>query len=260
MTNGTIAETIVNGVPIPSPGGGGGSTGLGRNADFSVNAAAVNGGYQDGSIVLRTGSRTNAAGGFTGGGTGNKSIFGAFGFSGLPIGSLASIAYRWTNAVGPGGPFFIPPGGPTVTTPYANFIVDFGPPVGLKVCIVLDDSLAAAITAAIGTYMNNGSNVLSYAWTGVMSILIVGQVPPAPGGVAPSVTVGPGFLENAYSWPAIVAANPGAVLRDAFTGDGGLPAGAVTPAVMLVSGDSGNLVKSGKRLELATVNGASVLV
>ena len=247
--------------PVFGSGGAGGGAGGGGglNSDFSVNSAGVNGGYQDGSIVLRTGSRTNAAGGYTGGGTGNKSISGVFGRSGLPIGSLTAISYRFTNATGPGGPFFIPPGGPTTLTPYCNFIVDFGPPAGLKVCIVLDDSLAAAITAAIGTYVNNGFNVLTYTWTAAMSILIVGQVPPAPGGVAPSVTVGPGFLENAYSWPAIVAANPGAVLRDAFTGDGGLPSGAVTPAIMLVSGDSLNVVKSGKRIEAFSVNGVSVL-
>jgi hypothetical protein len=235
-------------------GGGGGG--------FSVNSASVDAGYDDGSIVLRTGSRTNAAGSYNGGGTGNKSIAGVFGFNGLPIGSLKSLEYVWENVSGPGGPFFIPPGGPAVQTPYINLVVDFDPlgAGNLKIIVTNDDSLAGAITASIGTYVNNGSNVLTYGWDGLtQNVLIVGQVPPAPGGVPADVSVGASWLENSYDWQALVAANPTAVLVDAFTGDGGLPAGAITPAVMLVSGDSGNVTKSGKKIQSFKVNGSNVL-
>jgi len=243
------------------PSGGGGGLGL-NLVPLPVNTAAIDGGYADQSLVLRTGSNANPAGAFTGGGVGNKSILGVSGFSGLPIGSLTAISYTFTNVTGPGGPFFIPPGGPTVTTPYCNLIVDFDPlGVGdLRVLSLMDDSLAGAITAAIGTYLNNGSNVLTYAWTSAMDVLIVLAPPnPVPGGVVPNVSVGPSWPENSYSWAALVAANPTAILIDAFTGDGGLPAGAITPAVLLVSGDSANVVKSGKRVTALSVNGSSVI-
>lgn len=240
-------------------GGGGGGDAV---SNFSVNAAAVNGGYDDGSVVLRTGTATNPGGAFNGGGTGNKSIGGVFGFNGLPIGDLEAIEYVWENVDGPGGPFFIPPSGTSVQTPYINFLVDFDPlgAGNIKVCVMLDDSLNAAITAAIGSFVNNGSNVLTYGWDGLtQDILIVGQVPPAPGGVAANVSVGPSWLENSYTWQDIIAANPDAILVDAFSGDGGLPAAAVTPAIMVASGDSGNVVRSGKKISAFSVNGNSVL-
>ncbi len=245
-------------------GGGGGLFGeVGGSVDFSVNAAALNGGYDDGSVILRTGTRPNAAGAYNGGGTGNKAIGGVFGFNGLPIGDLEAIEYTWENVDGPGGPFFNPPGAMSVLTPYVNFVVDFDP-LGagdLKVCVALDDSLNAAITAAIGTFSNpGGDNILTYAWDGLtQDILIVGQVPPAPGGVPANVSVGASWLENSYTWQAIIAANPDAILVDAFTGDGGLPAGAVTPAIMVASGDSGNVVRSSKKISAFSVNGNSVL-
>lgn len=225
-----------------------------------VNTAAVDAGYQDGSLVLRTGSNANPAGAFTGGGIGNKSILGVSGFDGLPIGQLTSISYTWTNVTGPGGPFFNPPGGPSVQTPYVNLIVDFGGG-DLRVCPLLDDSLAAAVTAAIGTYSNPGGlNVLTFAWSSAQDVLIVNAPPnPVPGGVAPNVNVGATWFERTYRWADLVAANPAAVLRDVFTGDGGLPAGAVTPGVLLVSGDSANVTKSGKRIRAFEVNGQSVL-
>lgn len=224
-----------------------------------VNTAAVDAGYQDGSIVLRTGSNANPAGAFTGGGVGNKSILGVSGFDGLPIGQLLSIAYTWRNVVGPGGPFFIPPGAATATTPNLNLIVDFGGG-DLRVCPCCADSLTAAITAAVGTYLNNGANVLTYSWTNAKDVMIVNAPPnPVPGGVVPNVTVGPAWFQNTYRWSALVAANPLARLVDVFTGDGGLPAGAVTPGILLISGDSANVTKSGKRISAFSVNGSSVI-
>jgi hypothetical protein len=247
---------------LHAPDGGGGGLG-GALADFSVNSASVDGGYDDGSVVLRTGSPTNPAGAYTGGGTGNKSILGAFGFNGLPIGSLQTLQYVWENVVGPGGPFFIPPGGTSVETPYVNLVVDFNPGGGgdLRVLSLMDDSLNPAITAAIGTYINNGSNVLTYSWDGAtQDVLIVNAPPnPVPGGVVPNVTVGAQWPENSYSWAALIAANPGAVIVDAYTGDGGLPAGAITPGILLGSGDSVNVTKSGKKILSFDVNGSNVL-
>ena len=117
-------------------------------------------------------------------------------------------------------------------------------------------------------YSNNGSNVLTYSWNSSMNVCIVNSPPnPVPGGVAPSVTVGPLWLENSYSFAALVAANPlafhastpNAELVDDFPGDGGLPAGGIVTSMLLCSGDSANLIKSGKKITAFTVNGSSVL-
>ena len=65
----------------PSPASvGGGSIPL-----FSVNDAAVDYGYADRSVVMRTGSRSNPAGAYTGNGIGNKAILGVFGFDQTPL-------------------------------------------------------------------------------------------------------------------------------------------------------------------------------
>lgn len=93
------------------------------------------------------------------------------------------------------------------------------------------------ITSAIGTY-SNAAHTLTYAWTSAQAVLIVGSTPPAPGGVLPSVSVGGLWAENAYDMAALVAANPHAKIVDAYTGDGGLPAGARVSGVLLCAGDS----------------------
>jgi hypothetical protein len=38
-----------------------------------------------------------------------------------------------------------------------------------------------------------------------------------------------------------------------------MPAGAVMPAILLISGDSGNVVKSGKRIVSMSVNGGAIV-
>jgi hypothetical protein len=151
--------------------------------------------------------------------------------------------------------------------------------------VVCDGQLALAISTSIGTYSNpplppntmgvGGLNTLTYSWTSAMNVLIVNAPPdPVPGGVPPSVTVGATWPENAYSFAALVAANPAAVLIDAYAGQefppapppafpvgaNGLPVGAITPSILLVSGDSGNVTKSGKHILSFFVNGTNVLV
>ncbi len=229
-----------------------------RWRDFSVSAAAVDGGYSDGSVVLRTGRATNEVGAFTGGGRGNKAILGVFGFHNLPLAQLGSVSYSWTRVTGPSGPFATPADGPSVMTPYCNVVVDFGPPVGVRILVLLDDSLAGVITGAIGTY-SNAANTLTYAWTSAQAVLIVGSTPPAPGGVFPSVSVGALWAENAYDMTALVAANPHAKIVDAYTGDGGLPAGARVSGILLCSGDSGSTTEAGYRIATLTINGSGII-
>jgi hypothetical protein len=253
MTEQYLQQNINN-----KDGNGGGNN---PQSDFSVNNARA---YQlDGAIYLATGGSANPTGAFTGGGTGNKSIYGFFGFDNFPIANLDSIEFVWENVVGPAGPNFIPNGPSVTVTPYINLIVDFDPNgLGdLRVVVVISDQLNAAINASIGTYVNNGSNILTYSWNSNQNALIVLAPPhPVPGNVAPSVTVGASWLENSYSWQALVAANPDAVLRNAFPNDGGLPAGTVVPAVLLVSGDSGAVTKQGKKITSFLINGEEQVI
>jgi len=238
--------------PSAQPGGGGVSR------DFSVNEAQA---YltSEPELVLRTSALAPGAGGYNGGGVGNKAIWGVWGLDGLPIAQFLSAELVWTNVVGPAGINYIPAEPTTVATPYLNFLVDFDP-LGagdIRVCVICTDQLNPAINNAVGTQANNGSNELTYSWDGnTQDVLIVGAPPAAvPGGVAPNVSVGPGWFENSYTWQALVAANPSAVLVDAYSGDGGLPAGAITPAFMVISGDSNAQIKQGKRILSLDANG-----
>lgn len=225
--------------------------------DFSVGAASVHYGYADGSVALRTGRSLNPIGAFSGSGRGNKAILGIHGYQ-IPFGALQSVTYTWRRIAGPGGPFYSPPSGPSVQTPYVNLIVDFGPPTGLRILVVLDDSLNGAITAAIGNYSNT-ANELTYSWQSTQAVLIVGQVAPAPGGVLPTVSVGPLWPENAYLASALLAANPNLKLVAAYTGDGGMPAGALLPSVLICSGDSGNTTEAGYQLTSIKINGTPLV-
>ncbi|HKZ74080.1 MAG TPA: hypothetical protein VJ011_08450 [Steroidobacteraceae bacterium] len=259
---------------VPTPGGGGAPPPI---VALAANTASVDSGYPDGFVVLRTGSNVNPAGAYNGGGTGNKALLGVPGFSGLPIAALLSISYTWENLLGPTGV----PGPVSVTVPFGNLIVDFAPPPGpgdLRVLSLLDRQLAAAISASIGSYADAGP-LHTHTWLAVEtapgingSVCIIGVTNPPgaatpPGGCPVNVTVGAGQFENTYRWTDLIATNPTAVLVDAFpanavlfpTGDGGMPVGAVTPAILVVSGDSANIVKSGKRIVALTVNGTPIV-
>lgn len=239
--------------------------GLVVGSSFSVNDADVYGGYPDKSVVLATGARTNAAGAYTGGGTGNKAILGIFGYSGLPLAALTSLSFTWKNIVGPVGGFYNPAGADSSCVPYMNVLVDFNPagPSDIRILVMMDSGLGGIITPAIGSYSNPGGlNTLTFSWTSAMRVLIVNAPPnPAPGGVIPSVIAPPGTIwqQNAYTFSALVAANPSAILLDVFPSDGGMPAGVIMPSVLLISGDSGNITKNGKKITALSVNGTVLI-
>ena len=143
--------------------------------------------------------------------------------------------------------------------PEIEQLVDFGagPGGGLRILVLLDGG-----AGTVGTYTNPlGANKLLYAWDSTQNVRIVNSPNPtaAPGGVTPAFSAGPNWQANAYSFAALVAANPGAVFLDAFPSDGGMPAGAIMPALLLLSGDSGNLTKSGKQIVSLSLNGGNLL-
>lgn len=105
------------------------------------------------------------------------------------------------------------------------------------------------------------SSVLTYSWDTTKSVMIVnldGNAALYPGNLPATTTAGPGtptWLNNAISWSSLLTANPNARLVD-----GGMPAGAIMLAVLLVSGDSGATTplfsrKSGKKITAFSVNG-----
>lgn len=239
--------------PVVTPGNGSGT-------DFSVNDAGVD--FFQGYFVLHNGARVNAAGAYTGGGVGNKSLRGVMGLNGLPLSSLTSISFTWQNIVGTGGAYYNPPGPVSSSVPYINVLVDFGGG-NVRFLSIMDSSLGANVTPAVGTYSNPGGlNTLTYSWANTKDVLVVNSPPlPVPGGVLPDAVDAPGTIwqQNAYKFSDLVAANPGAVLIDTFPNDGGMPAGAIVPAMMLASGDSNTVIRSGKKFLQFLVNGLSVM-
>jgi hypothetical protein len=241
-----------------------GVSGVASVFDYSVNAAAVDGPFSDGSFVLRTAARLNPAGSFHGGGTGNKAILGVRGLHGLPLSSLTSIGYSWTSHEGPGGPNYNPPTPASTLVPYVNIVVDFGPVTGpsrYRILVMNSTGLNPAITASIGTHTNpGGNNVLIYSWLNTQNVLVVNsEIAPVPGVLPALIAPGPAsWLNQSYAFAGIVAANPQARLVDAFPRDGGLPAGAVVSAVLLISGDSGTTTRSGKRILTLSINGSQI--
>ncbi|GDX79190.1 hypothetical protein LBMAG42_10010 [Deltaproteobacteria bacterium] len=180
--------------------------------DLSVNqASAVTG---SGGLRLRTEAGTNEPGGFNGGGTGNKSIAALPGVDSTPLASLTTLAFETTLVAG-------------ALTPYFNVIVDLDCGNGDTPLVLV----VADTTAATGP-LDLGEGVSRYEWaaTGAQWRAVGGLDDLLPSHTAMEA----GKLSD------VVAAYPAACLRDAATGDGGLPAGVVTPAMLVILGDSNN--------------------
>lgn len=219
-----------------SSGGGGGGGDLFEyieRGDFSVNKASVDNAWSA-NPVIKTQTGTNAAGGFNGGGTGNKTILGINVGDGLALGALNTIEYTWRPLV------------PYVTTPFqpfVNLVCELGAPApaGYKI-LVIDPAAVPALNVC--TTVNNGDGTFTTTWDASIHFLqVVLDVPGYPPGVPlPAVNLNPvgSWLNRSYDIAAIAAAYPLAALRRAASADGGMPAATITPAFMIVGGDSGN--------------------
>src|SRR5271166_1854283 len=210
------------------PFGTGGGTAVFLNRyDLSVNGARVELAAAAVPVML-TGTMHAAAGAYNGGGVGNKSILAFKGHAGVALGSLGPIVWSWTQ-IDDGPPFF----------PYANLVVDIGGGV-FKIFPI--DPLQATILN-VGTLTSTGPG--SYTFThdpAVNFVQVVNAFPPGPNPISPPVPVaagaGPVWNNAAFRYSDIVAAFPASVLVDAASGDGGLPAATITPALLLGVGDS----------------------
>jgi hypothetical protein len=180
---------------------------FGALVDHSVNRALVTPGrVLPAGLALRTGDQDLGPGAFYGPGAGNKAIAGLPGLDGIPLSHVLSVAWRALPVAGAGDS-------------YMNLIVDLA-------C----DHAQTAIVVAAGSPALEPDDALRYAFraadprwraVGGLDDLLPGHT--TPGG---------GRLID------VSAAYPSACLRDADTGDAGLPADTVTPAAMVILGDS----------------------
>jgi hypothetical protein len=232
--------------------GGDGSLDHPNRLDLSVNHARVSTPYND-VPVLQTSTGTNAVGAYNGGGKGNKSILGFKGLSGTPLGAITSIVFDWM-------PLSISPPVPILF--YINLVVDLGGGNGIRIFVIDTDP---AITGPLnsGTVTSPAPGVLRMTHLTALNFVQVvnafGPIPPAiapaPVSVAAGSPVGP-WPASSFSYSAILAAFPLAKLIDASSGDGGLPkAPTVTPALMLIQGDSSNLQMRASAMLSMKVNG-----
>jgi hypothetical protein len=177
--------------------------------DLSVNAASATA-DSDG-LHLRTEAGTNPVGGFNGAGTGNKAIAGIEGYDGLLLADLTGAAYETAAVTGD-------------SAPYLNLVVDLDC-TGADLRVVVADATLATATPTAGGALRYAFLAEAPQWKAVGGLDEL-----LPSHLA---STGGALTDVVAAWPA-------ACLRDAATGDNGLPAGVVTPSVLIILGDSVN--------------------
>ena len=200
-----------DGGPDDSGPDGGGFESLRDVVDLSVNEASA--GVvddADGGLRLRAEAGTNPVGGFNGEGTGNKSIAGLTGFDGTALNTLSLLAIESRSIVS--------------STPYLNVVVDLDCGADDLHLIVAEPSVASSTDLGGGvTRVEFLASAEAWKAVGGLDDLLPSHLD----------TVG-GALSD------VVSAYPRACLKDADTGDLGLPADTVTTAIMAIVGDSVN--------------------
>jgi len=229
-----------------------------ERVDCSVNCAYVEGPYSA-NPVLHSRSGGNTAGGFNGGGLGNKTMLGYRVGNGLSLSQVVSVEYTWRN-LNPG----------TSGLPvYANFVIDVnGNGTAYKIAVI---DPAAAPGLNLCTTVTNADGSFTTTWLAASNnVLLVNGLlnpplpPGGPGFVPPTIPGAPlpgGWPSNSYSFASILApgAYPNAKLAEAASGDGGLPKSPnKTPALMLITGDSINQIIRAFRLSDVKFNGVAI--
>ncbi len=242
-------------------GGGSGLTMIDNRRDHSVNGARVDL-FNTTQAILRTMTNSNPAGGFAGGGTGNKAILGHFLPAPMPLGALVSVEFtvlRLTpeqTALG------------VNSLPYINLVVELSP--GLIVVMVFADVNNPLL---LGAYSTPAPNQHRCVWTaaspgsGIMVVNDEGMatfpIPPGPILVpvsqGPAQTVAAAWMSHAYTLASIVAAYPGAMILNVYTADGGLPKSpTITSGVMMIIGSSTNSLQNAVQVLDWKLNGLSI--
>jgi hypothetical protein len=230
--------------------GGGGGALFPNRIDLSCNKARIDNPFSASPLMV-TQTGPSLAGAYNGGGIGNKAILGFLGYDLLPLGALLDISWTWQNMA---------PQLPLIGNrrPYLNVVVDInGDDSVYKIFAIPFGVAPALVNNLVETPL--GPNRFRYSWTPsnpVTTTQVVNQLLPVPPPVVAGGYPAPGaWPGTAYSVASIVAAWPNARLREVNSGDGGLPNGTVTAAIMLVTGDSGNQLLGAAMLEDITING-----
>jgi hypothetical protein len=256
--------------------GGGGAVGAARR-DHSVNGALVDA-FSSGSAILRTKTDGHVAGGYAGGGVGNKSILGHFLAAPLPLASLVSIEFTVLRITPEAT--FIPPltnGYAVNVLPYANLVVELVPGSGVYSIFVFGD---VNNTLLLGAYSVPGADQHRCVWTaaspgsGVLVVNFKGMATFVPGPTCNAILVGPAaqgvtpvigvttaaaWQAAAYSIAQILAVYPLAQIVNAFSGDGGLPlTPTITSGVMMMIGSSGAKAQNAVQLLDWKLNGVPI--
>jgi hypothetical protein len=253
-----LAEVLAGG-----GGGGGLLQAFPRRLDVSVNGANVDN-AQSHAAVMTTRTNVNAAGGFNGGGTGNKAMLGVQGLHHMPLAALVSLAFQWKELEAE-----LP--NPLALRVYANVLIEPDPvgfPGVFKV-LVFSDALVPIVTMDTTSI---GAGSWLETWPTAAGPARVQCVNPAqPPGPPVSVWTSPGpgvpyAVATANIWQAqsfdladVLAAYPNARLADCASGDGGLPKSpSTTPALLLIVGDSNNHALVSRLVQAIEVNGGAV--
>lgn len=225
-----------------------------NRVDLSVNNARVNEAYSA-TPTLKCATSGNVVGGFNGGGLGNKSILGFDVLDGMGLATLSSLTWTYTN-LSPYIPNFW-------TKPYANLVLQLNPLVATYNIAVIDPQV---LGLAMGGETSNPDGSKTWTWLAPTdAMLIVGSPVSFPIQIAPPVPPPPVISFGAGAYPAasytiasLLAAYPGAIFKKVSTLDGGLPKTTVTPAFMLVEGDSGNNTNINMLLGDVLLNGVNI--
>jgi len=206
--------------------------------------------------ILHTRTNVSPAGGYNGGGTGNKAILGHFLSAPMPLGSLLSLDWSMdtltTEAVG------------VNILMYANLLVEMDPigdPGNISILVLGDRDNVLNL----GTYIAKRT-----LWTPSTNFVMVVNdkkmatfpIPPGPiivptsqGGVQ---TVAAAWQNHDYSIANILAAYPNARIVNASSLDGGMPKTTITSGISLVLGSSGSFVLNAVALVDWKLNGSGI--
>lgn len=210
--------------------------------DLSVNVARVEN-AQASAAFMFTGTALNNPGAFTGSGFGNKAILGCKGWDGVPLGSIAKLEWEWKNVSLLESNLF--------RFPYLNVVLEVAPSQ-LKI-LAIDPNAPALLNT--GSLLSTGPDSWRFTWlasanyvqvVNAFTAQVASGIVPAMPVVSPPVPIaagaGPSWPSASFRVSDILASFPNAVLRDIYTGDGGLPGpsgvATITPSLMLVVGGS----------------------
>lgn len=260
-----LGQRIINVADPIDPGDvvtlGGLLSGLASRRDHSVNGARVDEVRNPAGFVLRTQTNNNVAGGFTGGGIGNKAIAGHF--LGAPLLLSALVGVEWVQEL------LVPEAVGAVIRPFANLIVELDPvgAPGVYSILVFGD-VSSALN--LGTYTVLSPTKTQVQWTAAANFVQVvvdkgmAILPNPPGPVIVPVSQGPAqsvpgaWPGHAYSIANILAVYPNARIVDANPADGGMPANTIVSGLTLILGDSANKVQNAVQITGWKLNGIAI--